>query len=80
MFWIIETCSNKFICCVTRPKSESERDFRDYDMFTERVHYILHVVLGMFKVSVKWVPLLLNANQKREMARIWNDNSKLFTT
>lgn len=45
---------------------------------TERIHHILHVELGMSKLSARWVPRLLNADQKRERVRTSSDNLKLF--
>jgi hypothetical protein len=34
----------------------------------ERVGYIIHVILDMRKVSAKWVPRCINADQKRDRA------------
>jgi histone-lysine N-methyltransferase SETMAR len=42
----------------------------------ERVHHIIHVDLDMKKISAKWIPKCLNADQKRA----WVEASRLICT
>lgn len=44
----------------------------------ERVHHILSQILGMNKVSSRWVPRLLTVDQKRERVKLSVQNLELF--
>ncbi|XP_071083880.1 protein GVQW3-like [Haliotis cracherodii] len=48
------------------------------DNSQERVHFILTDILGMHKVSTRWVPKLLTADQKRQRENLSRENLKLF--
>ncbi|XP_071084006.1 protein GVQW3-like [Haliotis cracherodii] len=48
------------------------------DISQERVHFILTDILGMHKVSARWVPKLLTADQKRQRENLSRENLKLL--
>ncbi|XP_048259430.1 histone-lysine N-methyltransferase SETMAR-like [Haliotis rufescens] len=48
------------------------------DISQERVHFILTDILGMHKVSARWVPKLLTADQKPQRENLSRENLKLF--
>lgn len=55
------------------------RDLADIaNISVDRVHYILHDVLGMKKLSARWVPRLLTVDQKRIRMNISQECLELY--